>query len=293
MGYTLPDPLREIRELASKNAALISLSRAYEQSSLFDGVHQIERMHRNLFEMTTLVDNTRLAQQLQSITNVDSNALKELADGFTCRGLLAQLDTNRETLANQASRIRRDLSTSLIETTAYQSLRQHIDSHYTPLLQVAAECSKRFALNVPSRQCSDTDDENRAWDAIQSSPGEWELSSGVEDATEPNHTDERREPAVSVYADPVAVIFSAAVPVSEYLGFSVTPTPPRIACMGNPVDGSLICEVRQHNGRMLFKLVGAGSVCQHLIWPIQQCEAQLSLTFRLRNNVAANNDEIY
>lgn len=78
MGYALPDPQHEIRELASQNAAFIAVPSAYAESSSFDCARQIEQMQRNLLEATTLWDNTRLAQQLRGIKLVDSDVLKHL-----------------------------------------------------------------------------------------------------------------------------------------------------------------------------------------------------------------------
>lgn len=47
MGYALPDPQHEIRELASQNAAFIAVPSAYAESSSFDCARQIEQMQQN------------------------------------------------------------------------------------------------------------------------------------------------------------------------------------------------------------------------------------------------------
>jgi|JI10StandDraft_1071094.scaffolds.fasta_scaffold505194_2 hypothetical protein len=292
MGYALPDPLREIRELASQNAALIALSRVYEQSPLIDCVQQIERMQHSASEMMTLLDNSRLAQQLNSIASAKSAALKELADGFSCRGLLDQLDPIRETLANQATRLRSDIVTSLIDS-ATQALRPNLSLQHAPWHEAALEVSQPFAFNAPVRHCGDAHEETPAWDAIQSSPGEWELPASDDDATERDVTALQSDAVASRCSNPAAVMVSVAEPVAEYLGFAVAPLPPRVACPGSTVDGAIVSEVRPINGRVHLKIVVAGGMPQDLIWPSQRCDADLSLTFRLRNYMTANNDELY
>ena len=292
MGYALPDPLREIRELASQNAALIALSRVYEQSPLIDSVQQIERLQRSACETMTLLDNTRLALQLNSIASVNGAALKQFADGFSCRGLLDQLDPIRETLANQATRLRSDIVTSLIDT-ATQALRPHLSLQHPPWHEAALEVSQPFTFNAPVRHYGDTHEETPAWDAIQSSPGEWELPASDDEATEHDATALQSEAVASRCSNPAAVMVSVAEPVAEYLGFAVAPMSPRVACPGSTVDGAIVCEVRPINGRVHLKIVAAGGMPQDLIWPRQQCDAELSLTFRLHNYMTANNDELY
>jgi len=292
MGYALPDPLREIRELASQNAALVALSRVYEQSPLIDSVQQIERMQRSACEMMTLLDNSRLALQLNSIASVNGAALKQLADDFSCRVLLDQLDPIRETLVNQATRLRSDIVTSLIDS-ATQALRPHLSLQHPPWHEAALEVSQPFAFNVPVRHCGDAHEETPAWDAIQSSPGEWELPASDDDATEHDVTALQSEAVAFRCSNPTAVMVSVAEPVAEYLGFAVAPMSPRVACPGSTVDGAIVCEVRPINGRVHLKIVAAGGMPQDLIWPRQQCDAELSLTFRLHNYMTANNDELY
>lgn len=293
MGYALPYPLREIRELASQNAALIALSRVYDQSPLIDCVQQIERMQHSASEMMTLLDNSRLALQLNSITSVNGAALKQLADGFSCTVFREQLDTNRETLANQATRLRSDIVTSLIDS-ATQALRPHLSLQHAPWHEAALEVSQPFTFNAPVRHYGDTHEETPAWDAIQSNPGEWELPASDDDeATEHDVTALQSEAVASRCSNPAAVMVSVAEPVAEYLGFAVAPMSPRVACPGSTVDGAIVCEVRPINGRVHLKIVAAGGMPQDLIWPSQRCDAELSLTFRLHNYMTANNDELY